>query len=314
MHGVYDLGAGGFSHLELTDKHGGEALDRGAGVEGEIRIADRGNSAGEDLRLAVEWHVLAELRDRHLRQPRLGRDAAFDQMRGRRRLSDARAALRTGVAGAYGLDDAILRGRHVETAGAVLADLNHQAAAAGACEARGFDHAFDARQMGGKGASGAARSLPRDRASRAARAILLAFLRFGDRECPKFCVRGRVDHHAMTNLSSNMMANWVLAWHHSRGAASSNPTPADRSSRDPSQRDRADSASKPISAIRRVQSIYERHSEWDIELAFKRLKTLLRIDCLPAKTDKGGRSWIYAHLILAIATDACSQDFLNSSP
>ena len=53
---------------------------------------------------------------------------------------------------------------------------------------------------------------------------------------------------------------------------------------------------------------------WQIELAFKRLKTLLRIDCLPAKTDKGGRSWIYAHLILAIATDACSQDFLNSPP
>ena len=53
---------------------------------------------------------------------------------------------------------------------------------------------------------------------------------------------------------------------------------------------------------------------WQIELAFKRLKTLLRIDCLPAKTDRGGRSWIYAHLILAIATDACSQDFLDSSP
>jgi hypothetical protein len=41
--------------------------------------------------------------------------------------------------------------------------------------------------------------------------------------------------------------------------------------------------------------------------------TLLRIDCLPAKTDKGGRSWIYAHLISAIATDACSQG-LASSP
>ena len=27
----------------------------------------------------------------------------------------------------------------------------------------------------------------------------------------KFCVRGRVDHRAVTNLSSNMMANWVLA-------------------------------------------------------------------------------------------------------
>ena len=54
-------------------------------------------------------------------------------------------------------------------------------------------------------------------------------------------------------------------------------------------------------------------SRWQIELAFKRLKTLLRIDCLPAKTDKGGRSWIYAHLILAIATDACSQDFLGTT-
>ena len=27
----------------------------------------------------------------------------------------------------------------------------------------------------------------------------------------------RVDHHALTNLSSNMMANWVFASHHSRG-------------------------------------------------------------------------------------------------
>jgi hypothetical protein len=30
-------------------------------------------------------------------------------------------------------------------------------------------------------------------------------------------VRGRVSHYALTNLSSNMMANWVLAAHHSRG-------------------------------------------------------------------------------------------------
>ena len=28
---------------------------------------------------------------------------------------------------------------------------------------------------------------------------------------------GPVSHHALTNLSSNMMANWVLASHHSRG-------------------------------------------------------------------------------------------------
>ncbi|WP_155931274.1 hypothetical protein [Methylosinus trichosporium] len=35
---------------------------------------------------------------------------------------------------------------------------------------------------------------------------------------------------------------------------------------------------------------------WRIELAFDRLKSLLRLDCLPANTEKGGRSWIYAHL------------------
>src|ERR1700678_2136898 len=41
VHGVFDLGGGGFSHLELTDKHGAEALERGAPVAGEIRIGDR---------------------------------------------------------------------------------------------------------------------------------------------------------------------------------------------------------------------------------------------------------------------------------
>ena len=30
-------------------------------------------------------------------------------------------------------------------------------------------------------------------------------------ECQKSCVRGGFSHHALTNLSSNMMANWVLA-------------------------------------------------------------------------------------------------------
>src|SRR5580693_4598186 len=36
-------------------------------------------------------------------------------------------------------------------------------------------------------------------------------------DCQESCVPGRVSHHALTNLSSNMMANWVLASHHSRG-------------------------------------------------------------------------------------------------
>jgi hypothetical protein len=42
LHAVFDLGRGGFSHLELTDQHGAETIARGAPVPGEIRIGDRG--------------------------------------------------------------------------------------------------------------------------------------------------------------------------------------------------------------------------------------------------------------------------------
>ncbi len=142
--------------------------------------------AREDLRLTVERHVLAELGDRHLRQQRLGGDAALDQMRGSRRLGDARASFRTGVARPHGLYDAILRRRHVEAARAVLADPNHQAAATGTGEARRLDHALDARQMSRKSARGAAGALPGRRAPRAARAIVLALLDFGDRDLDIF--------------------------------------------------------------------------------------------------------------------------------
>ncbi len=50
---------------------------------------------------------------------------------------------------------------------------------------------------------------------------------------------------------------------------------------------------------------------WQIELAFKRLKSLLHIDKLPARTDLGARSWLYPHLILALLCDDLSQVFLE---
>jgi hypothetical protein len=37
------------------------------------------------------------------------------------------------------------------------------------------------------------------------------------REYQESCVWGRFSHHALTNLSPNLMANWFLAAHHSRG-------------------------------------------------------------------------------------------------
>ncbi len=49
VHAVYDLGRGGFSHLELTDKHGAEAIDRGAPISGEVRIGDRNYGTAASL-------------------------------------------------------------------------------------------------------------------------------------------------------------------------------------------------------------------------------------------------------------------------
>lgn len=53
---------------------------------------------------------------------------------------------------------------------------------------------------------------------------------------------------------------------------------------------------------------------WQIELAFKRLKSLIHLDRLPTRTTAGSLSWLYAHLILALLTEDICQAFLESSP
>jgi hypothetical protein len=53
---------------------------------------------------------------------------------------------------------------------------------------------------------------------------------------------------------------------------------------------------------------------WQIELAFKRLKSLLHIDRLPTRTEAGSLSWLYPHLILALLTDDICQEILESPP
>ena len=42
---------------------------------------------------------------------------------------------------------------------------------------------------------------------------------------------------------------------------------------------------------------------WQVELVFKRLKSLLHLDALPAKTDLLARCWIYAKLLIAVLLD-----------
>lgn len=53
---------------------------------------------------------------------------------------------------------------------------------------------------------------------------------------------------------------------------------------------------------------------WQVEIAFKRLKSLLRIGDLRAKGPELARSWIAAHLIAALLLDTMTQDFLDSPP
>lgn len=51
---------------------------------------------------------------------------------------------------------------------------------------------------------------------------------------------------------------------------------------------------------------------WHIELAFKRLKSLIRTDEIRTRTDAGTRCWLYEHLIVALLVDDLPQDFLQS--
>lgn len=53
---------------------------------------------------------------------------------------------------------------------------------------------------------------------------------------------------------------------------------------------------------------------WRIELAFKRLKSLLHLDRLPAKDKNLARAWIFAHLIAALLVEDLSPEFRDSSP
>lgn len=53
---------------------------------------------------------------------------------------------------------------------------------------------------------------------------------------------------------------------------------------------------------------------WSIELAFKRLKSLIHIDRLPAKDENLARAWIFAHLIAALLIEDLSPDLRDSPP
>ena len=231
VHGVFDLGRGGFSHLELTDKHGAETLERGAPLAGEIRLGDRNYA-----RAAVLRRFLAESANTADFIVRVGWNAL--QLRSQ-----------TGE-----LFDLI----------GYLRDLPADAAA----------HEVSLHAAAGRGETALALRLIVLRKPPAATEATRMALR-----------RAAVKKGRQLDPRSLIAAEFMIL-------ATSLPSQG--------------YAAPAVLAVYRLR--------WQIELAFKRLKSLLHIDRLPTWTEKGSRSWLYAHLILALLCDDLSQDFLESSP
>jgi hypothetical protein len=231
IHGVFDLGSGGFSHLELTNKHGAEALERGAPLAGEIRIGDRNYA-----RVPVLKRFLAEACDKADFIVRVGWNA---------------------------LQLSTLRGRAFDLIGYL------QRLPAGM-----RPHEVSLRAAAGRGEVALPlRLIIQRKTPEATEATRLALRRAAIRKGKKLDPRSLVAAEFMI-LGTSLPTRSYTA--------------------------------KDILAVYRLR--------WQIELAFKRLKSLLHIDKLPTWTERASRSWLYAHLILALLCDDLSQDFLESSP
>lgn len=231
VHAVFDLGSGGFSHLELTDKHGAESAERGAPARNEVRILDRNYAGAPALRqfrqrsadqadfiVRVRWKAFSLSRPdgtpfsliEHLQH--LPNDTAPHEVM-------VQAKVRAGQA-KLPLRLIILR-KSPEAAEATRVKLRREA--------------------------------PRKQKT--------------------------LDPRSLVAAEFLILATSLPAEHY----------PAEE-----------------VLAVYRLR--------WQIELAFKRLKSLLHIDQLPTNTAEASRSWLYAHLILALLGDDISQEFLESSP
>ncbi len=231
VHAVYDLGRGGFSHLELTDKHGAEAIDRGAAIPGEIRIGDRN----------------------------FGRAASLQRFRQQ----------------SAGQADFIVR--------------------------VGWN-AFNLRRPDGPDFDliGHLGTLPGDTLAHE----VMVQAKVGPLDPPRPL---RLIIQRKTPAATETTRKKLLA------AASRK-----QKTLDPRSLIAAEfmivATSLPAQQYPPDEVLAVYRLRWQIELAFKRLKSLLHIDRLPTRTERATRSWLYPHLILALLCDDLSQEFLESSP
>ena len=233
LHAVYDLERAGFSHVELTDGRGGEALDRGTPIAGEIRIADRGYGQAKTLRRFMTT----------------GHDGGDVDYVVRLRWS----ALR--LIGVDGRPFAIIPHLRALPAGLITSDTLVR-----------IDDGSQQPAM-------PARLIVARKPPEAAEAERKRLRQAASRK------QKRLDERSLIAAEFMMLAT-----------------------------------SLPEDAYPAEEVLAMYRLRWQIELAFKRLKSILHIDQLPCHTPQGVRSWLYAHLILAVVIDDLSQDFLGSSP
>ncbi|HYZ22955.1 MAG TPA: transposase [Rhodopila sp.] len=230
IHAGFDLGRGGFSHLELTDKHGAESLARGPARPGEVRIGDRNFAHAKIL---AEWRA---------------------QSRGQA--------------------DFIVR------AGWKAFALSHSDGSA-----------FD----------------------------LIAHLQTLPRECQlhEVVVRAKLGQTEALPLRLIILRQSAERTEHIRRRLRRS-APRKQHTLDPRSLVAAEflilATSLPIALYPAKEVLAVYRLRWQIEMAFKRLKSLLHIDQLPTRTPAASQSWLYAHLILALLCDDLSQEFLDFSP
>jgi hypothetical protein len=231
VHAVYDLGRGGFSHLDLTGGHGAEAIDRGAPIVGEVRIGDRNYATAPSLR--------------RFRQE-----------------SDNKA-------------DFIVRVRW-----------------RGFSLSRTDGSAFDLIEHLG--------TLPNDMVPH--EVMVQANAGPLDPPLPLRLTIQRKSPEATETTRKKLLSE------------------ASRKQKtlDPRSLIAAEfmiaGTSLPVEGYPAGEVLAVYRLRWQIELAFKRLKSLVHIDRLPTFTENASRSWLCAHLIMALLCDDLSQEFLESSP
>jgi Transposase DDE domain len=231
LHGVYDLALGGFTHLELTDSHGGEALDRGTPVAGEIRISDRGFAnaqawqrylnAGENLAdfiVRMRWNTVR----------------LFDQQGRLFDLIDHLSKLPTATE-VHDVKVWAQSGKRQRPIPIRLVIWRKPAEVTAAAQ----------KQL-------------RQHASR---------------------------HQSKLDDRSLIAAGFVIL-----------------------------ATSLPEAGFPAVEILAVYRLRWQIELAFKRLKSLLKIDKIRTRTEAGTRCWLYGQLTAALLCEDLSQDVLESFP